>query len=93
MAALVPELPDKMLLILYVEVEAVVADTSAEVVELIASTYIPGRRGRTHAYPLDPVQETGDLRVGGKPAENAINLRLIDARWGWRLATPPPVLQ
>jgi hypothetical protein len=94
MAVLVPELAARMLLKLYVEVEVVVDDKSelTEDVELMASTCIPGRRHRVHAYPLDPVHGTGDPRVGGEPAENALMVRLIDGEGGWRLATPPPVL-
>jgi len=42
----VPELAARTSLILYVEVEAVVADTTAEDVALIASTSLPGGNER-----------------------------------------------
>jgi hypothetical protein len=77
---LVPAVAARMELISIAGVVGVVDDKSeltAEVV-LMASTYIPGRRHRVHAYPLDPVQETGELRVGGKPTEDALKIRLIE---------------
>jgi hypothetical protein len=51
MALFVPELPDRMSLMLYVEVEAVVADTTAEDVALIASTSLPGGNERIPPAP------------------------------------------
>jgi hypothetical protein len=69
----------RMLLISTAEFVDVVDDKSeltAEVV-LIASTYIPGRRYCTHAYPLGPGQTTGSLRVGREQVESSLKIRII----------------
>jgi hypothetical protein len=54
-AVLVPELAVRILLISYVEVEAVVSETSVSTEELIASTSLVGGSERIPARPANPV--------------------------------------